>query len=60
MTPACASGDCSLAPIVASAYVACNLGLNISALALLRQAGASPGWFCLYHDSLAAMVLSFV
>ena len=39
-TPACASTDCGKAPIVALAYVACNLGLNISALALLRKAGA--------------------
>ena len=39
-TPACASTDCSKAPVVALAYVACNLGLNISALALLRKAGA--------------------
>lgn len=38
VTPDCA-GDCSSAPLIASAYVACNLGLNISLLALLRQAG---------------------
>ncbi|CAK0779329.1 hypothetical protein CVIRNUC_004745 [Coccomyxa viridis] len=38
-TPACASTDCGQAPVVALAYVACNLGLNISALALLRTAG---------------------
>ncbi|KAK9915593.1 hypothetical protein WJX75_001294 [Coccomyxa subellipsoidea] len=38
ITPDCA-GDCSKAPLIATAYVACNLGLNISLLALLRQAG---------------------
>lgn len=43
-TPACASTDCGQAPVVALAYVVCNLGLNISALALLRKAGAQ-------HDS---------
>ncbi len=42
VTPACAS-DCSLAPVLAASYVACNLGLNISALALLRKAGAAFG-----------------
>ncbi|CAL5218945.1 g696 [Coccomyxa viridis] len=38
-TPACATTDCGKAPVVALAYVVCNLGLNISALALLRKAG---------------------
>ena len=42
ITPACAS-DCSLAPVLAASYVACNLGLNIAALALLRKAGAGVG-----------------
>ncbi len=41
ITPDCA-GDCSRAPLIATAYVACNLGLNISLLALLRQAGDIP------------------
>lgn len=59
ITPACA-GDCSLAPVLAASYVACNLGLNISALALLRKAGALLfeclcqllGMFCIAACSL--------
>jgi hypothetical protein len=49
-TPACASTDCSKAPVVALAYVACNLGLNISALALLRKAGAG---ICDAHEGMS-------